>query len=520
MSDVAELTELNFKEEDEVPRPAFVDEGRPFSAHLILSVMVLACGALAKASDEASDAGSLFTFPAMCALVILYALLQLALLRRFQPSHWVINPAVQSALFVHLVPTVSVLILAVLPYELQESVGFGAATDQWAVQYEWLNLIGAVALWTGYWSGLANGLAKLLVHSRFLERVLRPGVALNNAGVIGLVIIACSVRLLAVSLGVYGYSSSYDTLIAAGGYSEYIFIASALGRVALVAVSLVYFQSGAGAWLVIGLLVVETAFGVLSGFKSAVVLPVIIVGMSYYAQRGKIPRWLLPVAISGIFVAYALIEPFRTARNEETSFDGTSLFSIIDTFSASRDPTYMKVEPDGALTTTVVTFLARGNDVGSAVPGIEYAARTEVLPQGSPQFLEDILFSPFYSIVPRILWDGKPMNDLGLWYTRVVMGTGTMSSTAMYPVTYLNFAGGAVAVFLGFLAVGVIQSMLFRGLLAHGGSAVFVVVCMFGFLGHIDSLYYSFFISVFRNIPMLLAIQWVVFLPGPRRHAA
>lgn len=493
-----------------VERPV-LDQQRPFGAHVVLSVAVLALGALAKTGDEISETGSRVSFPALCVLVLLYAVLQLALLHRYQPECWVISPAAQTALFLHCLPTVSVLLLSILPIALQEVGGFVPEASQGAVRYEWLNLIGSVALWTGYWSGFANGLARVLTTSRLMGRLLRPDLALNSAAALAVALVACGFRLLTISLGLYGYSSSYDALMAAGNYTEYLDMASDLGRVALVAVSLAFFRSGEGRWRVVFLLVVETAFGVLSGFKSAVVIPTIIVGLSYYAVHGRLPRVLFPVVAAGIFGAYALIEPFRSARNEEANFDGTSLFSIVDTFSASQGGAYERSRPDGTLTTTAVSFLARSSDVGAAAPGIEYAARTDALPDGSPAFLKDIFLSPIYSFVPRLIWDSKPTNDVGLWYTRLIANSRTMSSTAMYPVTYLNFAGGTLAVFLGFFAVGVVQSVLFRGLLAHGGAALFVMICMIGFLGHVDSVFYSFFVSAMRYFPLLLALQWVLF---------
>lgn len=515
MADAVRFTEQSLETSD--INPLTLDEPRPFGLHLILSAVWLGLGTLLKTNDEMSETGFPLAFPLLCLLVVTYAVLQLALTRRYQRQQWILNPTVQSALFVHVLPTASVLVLTTLPYELQESVGLISLARHWAARYEWLNLIGAVALWTGYWSGVANWLAKVIASSRSLQWVLRPGLALNRGVALTMMAIACGFRLLAVALGVYGYSASYETLIAAGAYTEYLSMASSLGRVALVAASLYYFESRNGLLLVLFLWCLETAFGVLSGFKSAVILPTIIVGLCYYAERSRIPRWLLPATLAGIFFAYASIEPFRAARNEEYNFDGTSLFSIVDTFSISRDVAYERTPTEGTFASTAVRFLSRTSDVGSAAPGIEYAAKTDILPEGSPDFLKNIFLAPFYSFIPRLLWKGKPINDLGLWYTRAVIGSGTMSSTAMYPVTYLNFAGGALAVFLGFLVVGVIQSALFRGVLSHGGAAVFVTVCTLGFLGHIGSDYYSFFISVLRYVPLMVLLQWLLFLPASNR---
>ena len=484
---------------------------KPFGAHAALSLVVLAVGAYAKASDEASDTGVPFAFPVLCLTVLTYAVLQVLLVRRHHHELWLVNPAVQSALFLHLLPTTSALVLPFLPEALQTGVGFDPLTDQWAVRYEWLNLVGAVALWTGYWSGVAHAIARAVASSTLLHRLIRPGLSLNVGAAFALVLVSSGFRLLTIRLGLYGYSASPERRELAEAYSQYLAMAGDLGKVVLVAVSLATFQGTVRKWPMIALLVTETVFGVLSGFKSAVLLPSLIVGLAAYGIRGRLPAILMPSIGVGIFVAYALIQPFREARFKEFEFDETSVSSIVDTFVASRDSAYAQSEPDGPVAKTTASLFVRVSDVATAANGIEFAERWEVLPEGSPDFLKDILLSPLYSVVPRLLWEGKPINDVGVWYTQVVMGEGSTSSTAMYPVTYLNFAGGSVAVVLGFLVVGVMQSALFRGISAHRGAALFLAVCLISSLGHVDSVYYTFFISLIRNLPLLVALQWLLF---------
>jgi hypothetical protein len=482
---------------------------QPIGAHVLLSLLVLGLGALAKTSDEISDTGSSLAFPALCLLILAYALLEVLLVRSSQRELWLLNPAVQSALFLHFLPTASALLLPLLPEELTTGA-FDPSADQWAIRYEWLNLIGAVALWTGYWSGAANVVARALARSSTLERWIRPQLALRLGVALFLVLISSGIRLLAIRLGLYGYSASPEKRELAEAYSQYLAMAGELGKVTLVAVSMATFLGKLSKWPMLVLLLMETGFGILSGFKTAVILPTIIVGMCAYAVRGRLPLLFLPTIIIGVFSAYAIIQPFRAARYKETEFDGTSVFSIVGTFAASRDSVY-ESDADGPMAATTASFVERATDVTSAANGIEFAERWDVLPEGSPNFLEDIFLSPLYSVIPRALWEGKPVNDVGLWYTQVVMGEGTTSSTAMYPVTYLNFAGGVVAVVLGFLVVGVLQSALFRGIATHGGAAVFIVACLVGSLGHVDSVYYSFFISLIRNVPFLFALQWALF---------
>jgi len=482
---------------------------RPLGAHYAASLVVLALGAFVKTRDDASDTGVAYTFSVLCGLILGYVGFELLLVRRRQ-KRWLIDPAVQCGLFVHLLPTGSALILPLLPGE-----GWAGSlelySDPWAVRYEWLNLVAAVALWTGYWSGAAAAIARALGRSALLARCLRPGLSLRVGVALVLALVASGIRLVAIRLGLYGYAASAEMRELAEAYSQYLAIAGELGKVMLVAVSLATFRGTASRWPLLVLLVTETGFGILSGFKSAVILPALIVGMCAYAARGRVPVLIVPALALGLFGAYAIIQPFRAARFRELDFDGTSVRSIVETFEASRDPVYDPNDPDGPVVSTTASLFARLSDVGPAAKGIEFAERWQVLPEGSPNFLVDIFLSPLYSFVPRVLWSSKPVNDVGLWYTQVVMGEATTSSTAMYPVTYLNFAGGLTAVVLGFFVVGTIQALLFHGLIAHGGAALFVVVCLLGSIGGIDSVFYAFFISLLRNLPLLIVLQWLLF---------
>lgn len=490
-------------------RDAELEAPRPLAAHYAASLVVLALGAFVKARDDASDTGIAYTFSVLCGLILGYVGLELLLVRRRQ-QRWLINPAVQCGLLVHLLPTGSALVLPLLPGE-----SWGGAlelySDPWAVRYEWLNLVAAVALWTGYWSGAAATIARALGRSVLLARCLRPGLSLRVSVALALAVLASGIRLIAIRLGLYGYSASPELRELAEAYSQYLAIAGELGKVMLVAVGLAAFRGTGSRWPLLILLVIEIAFGILSGFKSAVILPALIVALCAYAARGRVPLLIVPALALGLFGAYAIIQPFRAARFRELDFDGTSVRSIVETFEASRDPVYDPNDPDGPVVSTTASLFARLSDVGPASRGIEFAERWQVLPEGSPNFLVDIFLSPLYSFVPRVFWPSKPINDVGLWYTQVVMGEGTTSSTAMYPVTYLNFAGGVTAVVLGFFVVGAIQALLFHGLIAHGGAALFVVVCLLGSIGTIDSVFYAFFISLLRNLPLLLVLQWLLF---------
>ena len=261
----------------------------------------------------------------------------------------------------------------------------------------------------------------------------------------------------------------------------------------------------------------EVFFGLLSGFKSAVVMPFIIVGVVYYSQRDRFPRWLIPAILLALVVAYGVIEPFRAARNADAGYEGTSVGSIVSAMESAQGMAGNRAESEGP--GDIYEFLARINMTQIGSLGLEYASIHDGLPAGSPEFLEDIFLAPVHALVPRFLWNSKPMNDIGLWYTQQVMGLDLYSATAMTPFTYLNFAGGTLAVILGFLVVGGIQRGLFDGLHCLGGGGVIVLVGLLGILTNIDSSFNSFFVSLIRFFPILVLAQFVL-LKRERRSCA
>jgi hypothetical protein len=185
--------------------------------------------------------------------------------------------------------------------------------------------------------------------------------------------------------------------------------------------------------------------------------------------------------------------------------------------SASSEP---GAEEDGSGPALII--LARLNLTYVASRGIEYAATT-TLPEGSPEFLGDIILAPAHALIPRFLWASKPLQNVGLWYLNEVMNEGMWldysSSTAMGPFTYLNFAGGPIAVVLGFLSVGILQRGLFDGLRGFGGGGLIVLFGLLGILVNIDSAFNSMFIGIIRLLPILVIVQYVL-LCRPRQWSA
>jgi len=423
-----------------------------------------------------------------------------------------INPVVLASIFTFVLAFGVTNVLYFFPEDLGALVGLEPIATPWMNQLMLLVVLGAISMWVGYSSGMGRRMGRMLQCSRVLRKWMSPSLRINKPALYACLAISLLAKLWAIKLGVYGYSSSYDQLIAAASYTQYFSMADSLGAVALMVVALQVFARRRSSladlqllWLILGY---EVVFGFLSGMKSAVVKPFIIVGFMFYSQRNRFPRWLIPAVVVGLMVAYAVIEPFRYARNMNRGFEGTSLGSIVSTMTSASN---IKADDGAESAPTALMILARSNMTYIGSLGIEYAARHSELPPGSPAFLGNIILAPASAFIPRFLWAGKSLQNIGIWYTQKVMGRYySYSSTAMSAFTYLNFAGGPLAVILGFLLVGIIQRGLFDGLRHFGGGGLIVLFGLLGPLVNIDSAFDSFFVGLIRFFSILVVVQYVL----------
>lgn len=455
-----------------------------------------------------------FGLGAYSALLLIYLLLEMKNLRSHASHLFWINPIVLASIFTFAAGFGISNIIYFMPEDMVATVGRHQNVTSWMNLLMFLVVLAACGMWMGYSSSLGRNIGKILHGNILLRKWMSTSDRVNMPALYTFLVISLVARLVEIKLGVYGYSSTYDQLMAAASYREYLSMAESMGRLALVGVALQCFSSSRASfadrkllWLVCGY---EVAFGFLSGFKSAVVMPFITLGIVYYGQRMRFPRWLVPLIFGAAMAAYAVIEPFRVARNADAGFSGTSVGNIASTLSGG-----LNSQADGPRASTALSVLYRMNMTHISSLGFEYAANNE-LPIGSPKFLADIMLSPAHALVPRLLWKEKSMQNIGLWYTREVVGHQYFSSTAMSPFTYLNFAGGPLAVIIGFVVVGVLQRGLFEGLRGFGGGGLFVLFGLLGTLSIIDSAFNTFFIGIVRLVPFFVAAQYLLLQRSPR----
>lgn len=483
------------------------------------TLLMLASLALGKLIMETQffDLRSIF----ICLTVILqlYLFYEIYLLKKLHPQAWLLNPVVLCSIVTFTLAFGVSNVVFFLPEESLKIVGLMPVVTPAMNQVVWLAVIGAVAMWSGYRSYFANKLIAVDFFQSLKRNYFTADVRIKSWALPLMFGIAVATRLMAIQLGIYGYSGSIDQFAAAASYLQYVNYGANIGKVALVIVALDFFSKKKNQkttlWFFI-LLSTEVFFGLLSGFKSAVAMPFLIVVLCKYIRTNRVDRFYVSMFIVSLSLSYVVIEPFRAAKITDKDFDGTSLSYISTTLLTAAfghgDTSITLTNQETA--SILLSIFARNSLTSIAAVGVDYAEANPKLPDDSPGFLSDIVLAPVYALVPRFIWSGKVLGNIGLWYTKVVLNfPNSNSSTAMSPIAYLNFAGGAIAVYLGFFLLGIFHRFVWALTTPTETTAgALVFLSMLGTLAIVNSAYYPIIISMCRDLPLVILLQKYLFL--------
>ncbi len=380
----------------------------------------------------------------------------------------------------------------------------------------WAILLAAFAMWRGYRSKLPRRFAVYLRHQLLQKKLIKISLVLNVPALIILGVASVGAILFQVKSGVFGYSSDAQSLLLDQSIGEWIKLFLDGGVLVLLILSIAVFsekyRTKPEVWLMFLLMLTWQIFvGFISGFKSQVVMPLIIVGISYYLMRGYIPKKLILLSIIMVAVSYSVVEPFRNLLNNSVGLDNKSLSSITSTlFTAATLPKSTYLEGVSTLDKT----LARLDLTTFTAHSIAFKD-TKGLPPGSPNFLKDFLMAPVNAYVPRVLWPSKRVANIGYWYNVNLLGTNpsTRTAVAMGPVTYSYFVGGYLAVFiifwiLGFLQRICIDTFLYAGI---GGAIIYLAIISPFFILKADIG--AVLAGFLRTLPFVILAQYFLLKP-------
>ncbi len=450
-------------------------------------------------------------FASLSIILVAYLFAEIVNLHQVHPERWMINPVITGSVMTFLLTYGVTNFIMFMPADLQATVGITPGITPAMSKHLMLALIGAVAMWIGYWSGFAER----LTHPGILRRIQNTSVMrrtkVRPLTFVLLIGISTAARLYQLRMGIFGYTSEYDQLIAQGSITQYLSLAVNCGSVALVLAALQYFsnlyQRSNAIWLIV-ILASETIWGLLGGFKSAVIFPTLIAIMCHYLVTGKLNKALILTAIFGLVFAYTVIEPFRDQANRYGSYyRDNSLGKIVEALQVGSGESENKSQN----VPVFYSISSRLNMTYIGSYGIDYFDQPALAIDDEPAFLGDIILAPAHAWVPRFIWKSKPLGNLGLWYNRQVLGLDNYSSAGMGPITYLYGAGGVFAICIGFFFVGLMQRLLFfyfSPWKSLPGAVIFLG--MLSTFTLIDSAFNGIIVNLFRLLPILIFIQFLL----------
>ncbi|MDX6611692.1 MAG: hypothetical protein QOD75_878 [Blastocatellia bacterium] len=480
---------------------------------IVYVVFLLAIAATAEMDQALSEK---VRFVVLTLILLAYLAYEVREFLKVQTDRGLLSPVVLASAMTFAVAFGLTNILWLLPEQDYPEMILGTEAYRWMSHAMLYVLLAAFAMWQGYHAGIGRRIGAKLWQMPFFRKLLRTRFELRWEFIVFCIVVTLTSRLLQVSLGLYGYNSEVAQLYGLAAYREYLDIAASFGKVALVGCALTLFSRPRNILthklLLIGLLAFEVLFGFLSGFKGQVILPVVIVGLCYYAIKGHMPKKVVVGVFALFMLAYVVIEPYRIVRYADPNFQNRDVVNI---GSVMVNQVQGEQRADNGVVNDpsqyFANFVSRLNSTPEAARSIQYMDQSG-LSVNAPEFLDNLFLVPVHAVVPRMLMPTKPLQNIGLWYANEVLEQDTeLNSVAMSPVGYLYFAGGGLLVFLGFFLIGVIQQAVYKRFWLAGSGGLVVLLALSSSLAVIDSSFDSILINLIRNVPLLLASQYFLF---------
>ncbi|RFM27392.1 hypothetical protein [Deminuibacter soli] len=288
-----------------------------------------------------------------------------------------------------------------------------------------------------------------------------------------LYITAVLVKLLMISMGIYGITGNSDALAKYQDVKGILKIITALSDVCFFLIGIHYFSLGKKKSLLIILLIVEVFFGVMAGFKSQLFMPFVYMAFSYFYVHRKINYWYMIMVVVSIEAAYTFVQPFR----QQVYNDDIDKYSVTDILNAYALAQENKEElgRNNKDESTFIQVINRTNLTGAAALAFQYFHQKGTIPEYRIQ--ERIYFFPMMLFVPKAVWGNKPENNLGT-VTNVKVFGKPPDATAAVDISCIGFEllgwGTVIVIIPIFFLVGVIQQFHSELIYSYGKAGLII----------------------------------------------
>ena len=193
--------------------------------------------------------------------------------------------------------------------------------------------IGFITMWHSYNSEMikryANSFINLITRQTIL---LRSDLEPRWIIVYAIFFLSITFKLILISLGIYGVIGTILAENTEAFYMNYVVAISSAGSGVLLFLNLYFFKTGKKKTQFIVFFLIDFFFSIITGYKGAIIMSVLVVAVAYYLVHEKIKYSFVLIVICTISFAYAIISPYRYYIQTETNFEKNSITSIVNAF--------------------------------------------------------------------------------------------------------------------------------------------------------------------------------------------
>jgi hypothetical protein len=322
-------------------------------------------------------------------------------------------------------------------------------------------------------------------------------VPLKNIAI--LIIIAIATIFIGLITGTFGYSYEFSDYIS--NFQQFIALFSNLSIFAVVLLVFFYYDNKKIRKYIYAVILVFFLLGLGYGHKSTAVIYILMFIITLYFKYLKFNIRLLLFLVVGIIIAYIIVEPFRIYYNLYGQYYNTK--NIDDYFELFLNSSKFG-NRNGAsnLVDIGIQFINRNSYIKQLSMAINYADSHNYSFENG---WKNIILSPLYAIIPRFLWTSKPEADIGLWFTKNVVGLPYNTSTGFTPQGYLYLLSRVLGIIIGFVIIGIFQRLLFNSFYKKSLFMI-VYITIFWELSIPGDLIWAYFSGIIQNSILLTII--------------
>ena len=442
--------------------------------------------------------------------LIIFLTYNIIFYKKNNPERWLLNPAVLASILTFFLGYCFTNIIYFIPGSQDEKLMFRLLRADYLFYFNRTMdfiIIAAVAMWIGYNSNLGVRLYNFILRFPInFKKYFRVTTKPNLPMIYIIIAISISAKLYAIELGIFGFSQSPEKLSASIGIAQTLLAIGEVITLCLIIISFSYFRDRSNFKYKVTfyiILIGQIFFGILSGMKSAVIMPFVLAFITYYLVNNKFNKTFIIAGIIFIFIAYVIIEPFRMLSMKDAGYQTTPT-NIANTM---LDAYYLNQSRQIVTDTENIftSVISRNAYLLNAAKAIQYAD-VQGLGQLDPDFTEKIYTIPLQTFIPRLIWANKPVEDFGQWFSVRVWGSTATSAVAITPIGFLYFAGGWIFILLGFLLIGIMQKTFWQFYLAGGGQ-ILIFLAFLGTVILIDSSFNGTIVYWLRYFPVFIFLQ-------------